>query len=341
MEPGSRKSVGVVARYGGAVFVTAAAYALQVSVWRYIPPSPTLLFFPAVFLAAWYGGFWPGALSTVLSTAGIAYGFLPGVGSLAIDAADDILDLGIFAVVSFGMAFLIERLATARHRAELADARKDEILEVVSHDLKAPLGAILLGVDAIARDITRGETARALAMTPPIRRSAMTADRLVRQILDLAKIDAETFEVAKEVQSLEPVLRQVCDVLSPLADAKAIALTAEVHASHTPHFDILRVQQVLQNLVANAIKFAPHGGHVQVTIEDAEGSGVRVLVEDDGPGLAPDDLPHVFDRHWRRQPSTGSGLGLFIARAIIQAHGGAIAAGNRPGGGAQFAFTLP
>src|SRR5262249_8300623 len=167
--------------------VTAVGYAIQAIIWRYIPPSPTLIFFPAVFLAAWVGGAGPGVLATLLSTVGMAWGFMPPVRTFAVDVAADALDLAIFAVVSVAVSILVAQLRAAKLRAERADRAKNEVLEMVSHDLKAPLQAILLGADVIARRIKDGDGERALVTLGRVRQSALTSARLVREILDASQ----------------------------------------------------------------------------------------------------------------------------------------------------------
>jgi signal transduction histidine kinase len=323
--------------YSAAVLVTAGGYAIQAILWPYIPPSPTLIFFPAVFLAAWVGGAGPGVLSTVLSTVGIAWGFMPPVRSFSVDLASDALDLAIFAVVSVAISVLVSQLRAAKLHAERAHRAKNEVLEMVSHDLKAPLQAILLGADVIARRIEDGEGERALVTLGRVRQSALTSARLVREILDASHLG----EVAP--RPLAPIVGEVLGALGPLAEAKSIALAADVLTERPAPCDALRVQRVLANLVTNAIEFSPAGGHVQVRVQDEGPGAVRVSVHDNGPGIDPAELPHVFERRWSRGQTTGNGtgLGLFIAKAIVEAHGGALAAESRPGHGATFAFTLP
>jgi len=111
------------------------------------------------------------------------------------------------------------------------------------------------------------------------------------------------------------------------------------------HVDKRRILQVLENLISNAIKFAPAGAHIVASAAPDESSGpaLRFTVEDDGPGIAPHEVPHIFERFWQARESDkrGTGLGLFIAREIVQAHGGRIWVESAPGAGCRFHFTIP
>jgi signal transduction histidine kinase len=157
----------------------------------------------------------------------------------------------------------------------------------------------------------------------------------VRQILEASHLGTI------EPRPLAPIVGEVLGALGPLAEAKSVALAVDVSTEREARCDALRMQRVVANLVTNAIQFTPSGGHVSVRVQDEGPRAVRVSVHDDGPGIEPEALPHVFERRWSRGHTAGSGLGLFIAKAIVEAHGGAIAAESVPGRGATFAFTLP
>jgi signal transduction histidine kinase len=154
-------------------------------------------------------------------------------------------------------------------------------------------------------------------------------------------MDAGRFEVDLRPERLESIVEDALAMLAPLAAEKHISLVsvgaplrAEIRC------DRERVLQVLSNLVGNALHFAPRGG--RITVRLALGAHeAEVAVSDDGPGIAPEDLPHVFERYWKSGSKRGTGLGLAIARGIVDAHGGHIHVESRVGEGSTFAFTLP
>jgi signal transduction histidine kinase len=222
--------------------------------------------------------------------------------------------------------------------ARRAIRARDEVLEVVSHDLKNPLEAVLLSAGLLLRSSDAPGVRRHAQV---VMRSAARMDRLIRDLLDLSRMDAGRFRVDPRPEHLDGIVEEAIEGLAPLALEKEVALSA----MSTPlvgeiRCDRERVLQVLSNLVGNAIAFAPRHGHVQVRmslhVEEAE-----VAVADDGPGIPPEDLPHVFERWWKGRAHGGTGLGLAIARGIVDAHGGRLRVESRLGAGSTFAFTLP
>jgi signal transduction histidine kinase len=153
--------------------------------------------------------------------------------------------------------------------------------------------------------------------------------------------------VSPSLEQPDALVRDAVDAARPLAAAKRIALAALVPPDLPPVVaDRERILQVFSNLLGNAVKFTAEGGRVEVraTRRDGEGGGgvVEFTVSDTGPGIAPEDLPHVFERFWRAKKvaRTGTGLGLAITKAIVEAHGGQVRAESEPGRGSRFSFTL-
>jgi signal transduction histidine kinase len=228
--------------------------------------------------------------------------------------------------------------ARAWDEAQRAIRARDEVLAVVSHDLKNPLEAVLLSASLLLRS---PESPRVRRYAEALQRSAARMDRLIRELLDLSRMDAGRFQVDPRPERLEEVVEEALMVLAPLAAEKEIRLSAEGGplGAEVP-CDRERVAQVLSNLVGNALSFAPRGAAVAVRLALREGEA-EVAVVDEGPGIAPDDLPHVFDRYWKSRSRRGTGLGLAIARGIVDAHGGRIWVESRIGEGSTFTFTLP
>jgi two-component system, chemotaxis family, sensor kinase Cph1 len=220
---------------------------------------------------------------------------------------------------------------------------RNDLLAVVSHDLRGPLSGVLLQTEVMLR-LTGAGTKGAEALrgsTERIRRSAGHMKALTDDLLDLASIEAHRFSLhLKSVESRE-LVEEALLAASPLAEAKRITLAIEMIDAPRLEADPERIFRVLSNLLGNAIKFTPEGGTVTVRAE-RRGDNLSIAVADTGPGIAADQLPHVFERYWKAHSTSqsGSGLGLYIASGIVEAHGGRIWA-ESSAAGARFTFILP
>jgi signal transduction histidine kinase len=235
-----------------------------------------------------------------------------------------------------------ERERTARADAERARRAREELLAVVAHDLKNPLGAIVLAASAMERraDATElGESTRRYA--EHILQAADRMARLTRDLLDAASIEAGRLSLSPRAGvDLGVLVDEAIALQAPYADKKAIAMRREIVGGAMVVADRDRIAQVLANLASNAVKFTPDGGEVRVTIETL-GDAVTVRVADSGPGISPDQLGRLFDRfepgeHERSE----TGLGLYIARGIVEAHGAALDVATELGRGTTFSFSL-
>ena len=217
-----------------------------------------------------------------------------------------------------------------------------EVVAIVAHDLRTPLNAICMGASLLS-DESQPEQQKA-AMLEIIRRAAHRMEGLIADLLETGRIDAgRTLKVAPEPVDLAGVLDQVCAEVRAGSRLKGQVLECSVPEDlPRVHADRTRLAQVLANLIANAAKFTPRGGRIRVAAL-RDGDQVRVAVSDSGPGIVADDLPHVFEPFWQAQAtaSLGCGLGLKIARAIVEAHGGRMWVESEAGQGATFAFTVP
>jgi signal transduction histidine kinase len=168
-------------------------------------------------------------------------------------------------------------------------------------------------------------------------------NRLIGDLLDVSRIESGRLVVDPHPQSVEPLLAEAAEMLTPLAATRGLTFRAPVEAE-LPRVlaDTSRVLQVISNLGGNAIKFTPPGGMVLLTAEHA-GSEVRFAVTDTGPGIPEEQLPHIFSRFWQAHGTDrrGIGLGLSIAQGIVEAHGGRIWVTSRLGEGTRFFFTIP
>jgi len=231
---------------------------------------------------------------------------------------------------------------------ELAEARaaaraREEIVGMVSHDLKDPLGVIAGSALAIERSLAHGGKDEAIARrkVEVIHRAVQRMDRLITDLLDLARIDGCKLPITAREESASDLLEQAVEAALPIAQAKHIELRSEGEGGKVA-CDRARVLQVFANLVGNAMKLTPDHGTVTLTARPAGSKTWEFSVRDTGPGIPPDHLPFLFDRFWKgNNGAHGVGLGLAIAKGIVEAHGGEIRAESPAGGGALFTFTLP
>ncbi|MFP2930119.1 ATP-binding protein [Pyxidicoccus sp. 3LG] len=231
-------------------------------------------------------------------------------------------------------------------REQEAVRARDDLVAVVSHDLKNPLGVIQLHATLIMRALPlreEGPWRRVQTYAERLQRSAERMNTLIRDLLDLSKIEAGRFSVDPRPEDAAELIGESLEALRPLAEQKGLTLTWQppeppVRVSA----DRERVFQVLSNLLGNAIKFTPAPGAVHLRAA-REGTQVRISVQDTGPGIPVELRPYLFNRYWQAQrgSQSGSGLGLYIAKGIVEAHKGRIWAESQSGAGSTFHFTLP
>ncbi len=232
----------------------------------------------------------------------------------------------------------------ARTQAEAANQAKDDFLAMVSHELRTPLNA-MLGWVGILRTNKGNEDVYARAIDA-IERSAKTQTRLVNDLLDVSRIVAGNLSIEKQPVHLASVIEPVLDAAYPIAKDKSINIETNLDAvAKWINGDPNRLQQVANNLLQNAIKFTPEGGHVEVKLE-YDKTAAKLSVIDSGKGISADFLPYVFDRYRQvrgaKESRLGLGLGLAIARHIVELHAGTITAeSDGEGRGATFSVTLP
>jgi signal transduction histidine kinase len=176
-----------------------------------------------------------------------------------------------------------------------------------------------------------------------VKRAAGRMDRLIQDLLDVRRIEGGRLILERKAIDPKLVVGEAVELLRPIAQASSLRLETDVAREAPPvSVDPPRIQQVLSNLVGNAIKFTPAGGEISLRVAPVD-SEVRFAVIDTGPGIAPDVLPHIFGRFWQgnRADRRGIGLGLTIAKGIVEAHGGRIWVESQPGSGSSFYFTVP
>lgn len=226
--------------------------------------------------------------------------------------------------------------------AKQAVQTRDEVLGIVAHDLRNPLNSIVMQAAAL-RAVGHEPCPGSRDPADVIERASNYMDRLIRDLLDLTSIDAGRLSIERSQLPTREILLDVMDQHRPVAGPAPIELRLEV-ASHLPDVwaDPDRLVQVLDNLLGNALKFTSAGGRVTVGASPQAGE-VAFWVADTGPGIPAVHVPHLFDRFWQahRGGRRGAGLGLPIAKGIVQAHGGRIWVDTRPDRGSTFFFTIP
>lgn len=296
----------------------------------------------AELLARFPEGLAPRSLACVpLSASGARVGLLVLAAARPereLDAAS--LALGEELAFRAGSALESARLLDAAVRAARA---RDDLLGVVAHDLRNPIHLIASAAESILDGVFAGKPEAERRHLRIVQRAAGQMNRLVADLLDAKRIEAGGLGVDPRPESVAALLADALELLGPLAESNGLYLCASVQDGLPEVWiDPGRVQQVLSNLVGNAIKFTPRGGTIAVRAE-RRGGELRLSVADSGPGIAPAQLPHVFTRFWQAggRDGRGIGLGLAIARAIVEAHSGRIWVESEPGAGATFHFTLP
>ena len=247
------------------------------------------------------------------------------------------------AILAADLRVQFHKEQLARLDAEAANQAKEELMAVVSHDLRNPLNAIVLSIELLRRSLEAKQTAPADLRLASMARATTRMGRLIEDLLDVARIESGNVELTRQAADCSELLREVAEIVAPLAADKSITLRlVEPQDALRAHCDRERVLQVLSNLAGNAIKFTGNGGSVTLGARQ-QADEVIFRVSDTGPGIAPENLSRVFDRFWQAKETRlhGTGLGLAISKGIVSAHGGRIWVESELGKGANLMFSLP
>lgn len=297
---------------------------------------------------------WPPALAPVLP-AGVA-ATLPLLagrevpGTLTLFAHDPERlrpdDLGVAEELAHRVAIALENARLYRDAEEAVRAR-DEFLAVASHELKTPLTPLRLKLQTIERLVARGELAsirpeRLVEIFGGAEALLLRLVALVDDLLDVTRITTHRLKLRPEELDLSAVVREVVERHAPELVSARCEVRVDAPAPVRGRWDRIRIEQVVTNLLMNAAKYAP-GARVRLAAE-ARGGGARLVVSDDGPGIAPEDQERIFrpfERAARYLEVSGFGLGLFIVQQVVEAHGGTVRLDSQPGEGATFTIELP
>jgi signal transduction histidine kinase len=308
-----------------------------------------LLLLAGVMLSSWFGGLGPGLLTTIVTSLTIAYSYAPADRFWLVDL-DHFVRLIEFVIVSLLITFLNDRRRKAQRRAEFAQAdaelanrAKDDFLATVSHELRTPLTAILGWANVFKMEWNnKALSYRALEA---IERNARKQQELIDDLLDVSRITAGQLHLDARPIDLIETIDAATEAVRPAMNAKGLQM--RTYMPRDPRAvmgDDRRLQQVVWNLLSNAVKFTPEGGAIEVHLEYTD-SHARILVTDTGNGIDADLLPNVFERFRQGQASKrrhgGLGLGLAIARELVELHGGTISVRNIEHSGAEFTIQLP
>ena len=239
---------------------------------------------------------------------------------------------------------LLEAERAARAEAERASRLKDDFLTTVSHELRTPLNAIMGYAQLLRHSALDADTAQGLEV---IERNARIQGQIIEDLLDMSRIVSGRLRLDVQHVDLQKVIDAAVETVQPAADARSVRLSKAVDPHVGPvNGDPARLQQVIWNLLANAVKFTPKGGRVQVTLARIN-SHIEIAVSDTGQGIEPDFLPYVFDKFRQADATTtrrhgGLGVGLSIVKNLVEMHGGSIRAQSAgEGRGATFVVSLP
>jgi signal transduction histidine kinase len=249
------------------------------------------------------------------------------------------------AVLAQAFNDMAAQLEEAARQQEELDTLRRNLIAWAGHDLRTPLASIRAIVEALADGlVTDPDTVQRYLRTA--QRDIQSLSLLIDDLFHLAQLEAGGLQLEKASNSVSDLISDTLESFSHLASQKGIQLEGQVEPDVDPVLlDAQYISRVLANLVGNALRHTPEGGRICIAAEPMAGS-VQIRVHDTGPGISDADLPHIFDRFYRGEKSRsrttgGAGLGLAIAKGIVEAHHGRIWAENKPDGGACFYFSLP
>ena len=341
-----RPGAGLLTGLGLVAIVSAVLAPFHAHVSRAIPAI--VLVIPVV-VAGIVGGRLAAVVTAVAGDVAYNFAFIPPVGSFRVTFSDDIVALVVFGLVAVAVGTLVasvadQRRAVARQAEELAvlegvDEQRAALLRSVSHDLRSPLSAIR----AVASDLRSGtelaEPVRA-ELLDVVCDEAERLDRIVANLLSLSRIEAGALRPDRQAVDLEELCDAVAARLGRLFDE--VNLDVDV-PNDLPLVDVdyVQIDQVLTNLLENAVRHSPPGKSVRVRARPVGGAFVDVSVIDEGPGVGLAERDHIFEAFRTGNGSESTGVGLAICKAIVEAHGGTISVSSTRGPGACFEFKVP
>ena len=331
----------------GGIVVPIAACLLQAALWEQLKPLSLFFFWPAIILAGWFGDLLTVLVATALSTVLALYFFIPPERSFAIADVKHGLDLVLFAVLGASISVASRIRERSRlHRLENESLKqalraRDDFLAMAAHELKTPVSAVLLELQGLQRSLGKDPaTAAAAQRVGKAASCSLRLDRLITEMLDVSRITTAGLHLEPEDVDLSEVVSEVVGRFAETKCESTIAMDCEKGV--TGHWDKLRVEQVVDNLVGNAVKYGM-GKTIEVDLH-AENSTAILSVVDHGIGIDAEHQLKLFQRFERAVATRdygGFGLGLWITREIVEASGGTVQVKSAPGQGSTFTVRLP
>lgn len=267
------------------------------------------------------------------------------LGFVSCDPARRYDDIDLLAAEEMGRlaAFAVENVRYAEKLRQAVQARED-VVAIVSHDLRSPLAVILQSCELINKQLMGQEVpASVMKLTSLAKSAGKRMHELISDLLDLSHLESGQFVLHRERLDCLTFLSETVDLIMPLATQKGVLLALEMPDELPPaNADRTRMTQILNNLISNAIKHTPSGGSIDVQVRLRDDGWLEFVVSDTGCGIKREYLPQLFERYWKPNESKGGfGLGLFVVKGIIEAHGGSIHVTSEENKGTSFTFTIP
>ena len=238
------------------------------------------------------------------------------------------------------MRFLLQSFNSMAERLQKNDRQRRSMLADVSHELRTPITVIQGNVEGILDGMYPADETRLQS----ILEETQILSRLVDDLRTMALAESGSLQLRREPLDLTPLIQDVVSGFDDLATEKGIRLETQLASVEAVNADPLRVREIMTNLLSNALRYTPGGGEVLVGLTETVTGGeksVTAFIQDSGPGIDPSALPHIFDRFYKSSDSGGMGLGLSIARYLVEAHGGKIWAESEARKGTRISFNLP
>jgi len=297
-------------------------------------PDLVLLYLLAVVIAASRLGRGPSLVAAAVSVLAFDFFFVPPTFTFLVSEKRYVLTFVIMLVVSLVTSGLSIRVTT--------EERRSSLLSALSHDLRTPLAAITGAATTLRDESAAIDTAQRRELLETICEEADRLERLVRNLLDMTRLESGALVVKRQWMPLEEIVGAALTRMESQLDGRPVRtdLPADLPLVSA---DAVLLEQVFVNLLENAAKYTPPGSPVEIVALAGDPGAIAIEVADRGPGIAAGHETRLFDKFFRgpQAGSSGAGLGLAICRGVVGAHGGTIIAANRPGGGAVFRMTLP
>jgi K+-sensing histidine kinase KdpD len=309
-------------------------------------PDVVMVMLLGVVIVSMRFGYVPSLLSAVTAALAFEFFFLPPYFSLAIANLRHMVTFAVMLVVATVISYLAQRARAKAEEARLASLRaeteqlRNALLSSVSHDLRTPLAVVTGATSALLAEHAPKDEESRRVLVETAHREAQRLNHLVFNLLDMARLEAGALKIRKEPQPLEEVIGSALHHLEDRLRGREVETNVPDDLPLVA-FDSVLIEQVLINLLENALKYTPAASPIDISASLRNGE-VETEVADRGPGVARPDAERVFEKFYRARAGEGGvGLGLTICRGIVSAHGGRIWVDTREGGGASFRFTLP